>query len=218
LKKLVPFFVLYFIAILVGLVAMIITEKGGVIIFLNGYHNTWLDKIFIFLSVVVEVPAFIALAILLLFKNYRASIQIGAAGLLTLVCSLGLKSFFAHPRPLQYFESLDKLDLLQLIPGSHPIEGLTSFPSGHTTAAFAMMLSMSMIFNRRWVSVVCVLLAIGTALSRIYLVNHFVEDVLAGSFLGVSLAFFVFMILEKLKVPSWKSILELRNRQVNPRP
>lgn len=213
MKKLVPFFIVYFIALIIGVIAMVYTEKGGVIMLLNGQRTPLLDQVFIFLSLAVEVPIFIGLAFLFLFKNYRASLQIGAAGLLTLITTTTLKALFAHPRPMQYFQEIDKIDLIQLIPTSPPYLGLTSFPSGHTTAAFAMMLSMALIFDKKWVTVTCALMAVGTAISRIYLVNHFVEDVLAGSLLGIGLAMIIHASLEYLKVPAWKSIIKKHRNQ-----
>ncbi len=210
MKKLVPFFAVYFLAMIIGVIAMIYTEKGGVIMLLNGQRTPLLDQVFIFLSVAVEVPVFIGLAFLFLFKNYRATLQIGAAGVLTLISTTILKALFAHPRPMQYFQEIDKIDLIQLIPTSQPYLGLTSFPSGHTTAAFAMMLSMALIFDRKWITILCAFMAVGTAVSRIYLVNHFIEDVLAGSLLGIGLALLIHGSLEYLKVPAWKSIIKIK--------
>jgi membrane-associated phospholipid phosphatase len=53
-------------------------------------------------------------------------------------------------------------------------------------------------------------MAIGTAISRIYLVNHFIEDVVAGSLLGICIALFVYKLLNYFKVPSRKSIVSLK--------
>lgn len=64
-----------------------------------------------------------------------------------------------------------------------------SFPSGHTTAAFTMATTLSLNFPT-W-SVLCVIMAVLVAVSRIYLAVHYPTDVLAGIFVGVFTGFIV---------------------------
>ena len=60
-----------------------------------------------------------------------------------------------------------------------------SFPSGHSSAAFAMALALAFWFNNKAVSIVVILMAIGVGLSRIYLQQHFIEDVIGGATIGL---------------------------------
>ena len=60
-----------------------------------------------------------------------------------------------------------------------------SFPSGHSSAAFAMALAVAFWFNNKTISILAVLMAIGVGFSRIYLQQHFIEDVLGGAIIGL---------------------------------
>ncbi len=213
MKKTGLFFILHGIALSLGLIAMSCNKKGGVILFFNEYQSGFLDVFFIFLTKAVEVPVFVFLAFILLFKNYRASLQMSAVGLLSLISSGLLKAFFLHPRPILYFKEENILEVLKLIKYSDPYTGFTSFPSGHTTAAFALMLTISLLYPKRWIIILCAFLSIGTGLSRIYLINHFIEDVIAGSLLGVLIAVIVHLIFEYLEIKNGQSIYALFNKK-----
>jgi PAP2 superfamily len=61
----------------------------------------------------------------------------------------------------------------------------TSFPSGHSTAAFATATYLSMYFkDKKWVSWLSYTLASGVALSRLNDNKHWASDVVAGAILG----------------------------------
>ena len=61
---------------------------------------------------------------------------------------------------------------------------MTSFPSGHTTTAFALAMVVMFLYPRwRWVAWS---LALGVAISRIAITAHFVSDTLAGAWIGIA--------------------------------
>lgn len=61
----------------------------------------------------------------------------------------------------------------------------TSFPSGHSTAAFSMATVYAMEYSSTiWVPVLAYTLAAGTAVSRLYDNDHWASDVVIGSALG----------------------------------
>lgn len=60
-----------------------------------------------------------------------------------------------------------------------------SFPSGHTTSAFASALAASCFFRNKAFVISSVTLAAIIAISRIYLYVHFPTDVIAGLIIGV---------------------------------
>lgn len=61
----------------------------------------------------------------------------------------------------------------------------TSFPSGHSTAAFSMATVFAMEYRSTiWVPALAYTLAAGTAVSRLYDNKHWVSDVVIGSALG----------------------------------
>jgi len=61
----------------------------------------------------------------------------------------------------------------------------TSFPSGHSTAAFSLATVFAMEYSKTvWVPVLAYTLASGTAISRLYNNKHWASDIVIGSALG----------------------------------
>ena len=93
-----------------------------------------------------------------------------------------MKNIYARHRPLHYFQHEYWLHFLD----SQPQQYHLSFPSGHTEGVFALMTLVCLILPRKraWLSVILFAAALLTAYSRIYLVQHFFSDILAGSMVG----------------------------------
>ena len=110
----------------------------------------------------------------------------GSAAVLSLifgviVTNLLLKNIVARPRPFAEIEAL-----IPLI--AKPTD--FSFPSGHTTASFAVALVMLRMLPKK-IGIPAVVLAALVAFSRLYLGIHYPTDVLAGfvvALVGSSLA------------------------------
>jgi len=62
--------------------------------------------------------------------------------------------------------------------------GHTSFPSGHSMAAWSLFSLVAMMYRKAWVSALCIFLAVSVSISRIYLMAHFLEDVVFGASIG----------------------------------
>ncbi|MFK5857375.1 MAG: phosphatase PAP2 family protein [Bacteroidota bacterium] len=74
----------------------------------------------------------------------------------------------------------------------------TAFPSGHTTAAFAIASMMSKVYKDKvWVGVLSYGLATGVGLSRIYDNVHWSTDVLIGAALGYAIGQSVYSIMSE---------------------
>lgn len=86
--------------------------------------------------------------------------------------------------------------------GARDAESVSSFPSGHAAIAFAVFLSIGLIFRKAlpW----CLLLASAEALIMVVLNYHFLSDVLAGGLLGVGCTL---MIASILGLPAGKKAL-----------
>jgi membrane-associated phospholipid phosphatase len=71
-------------------------------------------------------------------------------------------------------------------PGARDADSMSSFPSGHAAIAFAMFLSIGLIFRRAlpW----CLLFASLESAALVVLNYHFLSDVLAGGLLGAGCA------------------------------
>lgn len=119
---------------------------------------------------------------LIFFKKTR---RFGTAMLLgvtigAIFTNLFIKIVIARPRP--YADENGFFYSLWQLMGSHT-ESDKSFPSGHTTAAFATMIPVFLLGRKRW-SWLALVFAFLMGLSRIYLVVHYPSDVLGGLIVG----------------------------------
>lgn len=111
------------------------------------------------------------------------------------ICTnLFLKVYIARPRP--YADESSIYYQLWLLVGQN-LESDKSFPSGHTTAAFATMTPAFILGNRK-VKTAAVLFAVLMGIARIYLVVHFPSDVLAGMIVGLLSGCLAVLIAKKL--------------------
>jgi membrane-associated phospholipid phosphatase len=67
-----------------------------------------------------------------------------------------------------------------------------SFPSGHTTTAFTFFSLVALTANRKSISLVAVIASIFVGISRVYLMVHWVGDVIAGAILGTAIGIVAF--------------------------
>ena len=105
-------------------------------------------------------------------------IEVGASFLLASCISGGLKIIVNRPRPFETYEDIEK----EASAGSY------SFPSGHTTAAFATATSVSLIYPKWYVIAPAFTWACLSGYSRMHLGVHYPTDVLAGIIIGVGSA------------------------------
>ncbi len=84
----------------------------------------------------------------------------------------------------------------------HMNTGHQSFPSGHSMAAWALFVFLALIVARPWVSAVALLAAVSVSLSRVYLMVHFLQDVVAGAAIGTVLAIIAFYLHERWQAPA----------------
>ncbi len=101
-------------------------------------------------------------------------------GLGVLFTNLFLKIVIARPRP--YIDEAKVFHDIWLMMGQH-MESDKSFPSGHTTAAFASMVPL-FILGRKKLSWLALVFACSMGISRIYLMVHYPSDVLGGIVVG----------------------------------
>lgn len=207
LKQYWAFWIPYLVFIVSLATAIIMNEKADLHLWFNSIHTPAADVFFRYYTQVGEWVPFVVGAGLL-FYRYRAAILVlgsqVAAGVVTLI----LKRVFNMPRPKRYFgEFFPDIDLPQVW-GVH-MHSSHSFPSGHSTAAFAFFLSLAFLTKRKELQFLYCLLAILVGYSRIYLSQHFATDVLAGSIIGVVMTIVSLYFIDR-KSPEWynKSLLK----------
>lgn len=205
---------LFVILWLMLLLTRIFIDKGDIILFIGKFHNDFLNGFFRVVTRMAEGIAYLLMAILFLFIRFKSSIAIGITGLTVMVVANILKSIFAYERPFLYFQNNGMESMYQKIEGVVPYVGLTSFPSGHAMAGFALMGIISLYIKNTYVDLLLFFIACLIAFSRIYLGHHFLEDILFGSIIGLGISFLVFLMMEKWKNPKIeKSLLTFKNVQ-----
>lgn len=148
---------------------------------LNSCHTEAADTFFrIFTNVGGNLP-WVVCAAVLIWKLW-AGLYLTAGQVIGTIIVYPLKHLFAHPRPLTVFAEAGVE--LPTVAGVS-LHAWNSFPSGHTVAAFALMFGLAAMLPRWWQKLLCFVVAALAAYSRIYLSQHFLDDVVAGSVIGI---------------------------------
>ena len=115
----------------------------------------------------------------------RKSYEAGASFLLCTALTVGLKVGVHRPRPfVTYPDIITKKENA----------GSFSFPSGHTSLAFATATSLSLAFPKWYVIAPSFAYAGAVAYSRMYLGVHYPSDLLGGILIGMGSSLLVFQV------------------------
>ncbi len=196
-----PFFLIPFLLwVVTGGLLLGNYDKRVLFLSINSRYNELLDVMMAGITFIGEGYVIIPVLLLLplLIKKLRNLTYIFAAitgNIGAFILSQTLKSYFNEPRPLTYFEPQN---LVRVAEGWEQYYH-RSFPSGHTTGAFAFLCFLSLFLSQRhraW-GLVFFLMAMAVAYSRIYLAAHFFLDVYAGSIIGTVFSIFAVFIFYK---------------------
>ena len=200
-------FLLYkYIPIILALCILSFIQKGEVVLWVQSFHNSFLDLFFSGVTVLGDATWTVLILIWIIYKsNYR--------WLSLLILAFLFHGFFVHifkqwlasgaPRPFSYFTERSQADLLHLIENIK-IRKWNSFPSGHTATAF-FMASFIIGYNNfssasKWV---CYSLAVLVGISRMYLGQHFYIDIVFGAFFGMLAFDLAHLIIGSVKKTIW---------------
>ena len=176
--------------IVVGGMLIALTSRKELHLFFNGFVSTNANSFFIYSTYLGDGYFIIGCLLMLLFYNFRIFLAgISAYSFSSLLVQILKNLIFPEAeRPRVYFENVAKDTKLILIDGIETL-GLHSFPSGHTTAAFSLMITFALIQKNPLVKTIFMFIAVLVGISRIYLSQHFFEDVYTGMIIGTLFAY-----------------------------
>lgn len=176
------FFLGYFFLLLIAVFILLADTKKAGFILLNPYHSAFLNFVFEGVTVLGDGIFSIAFCVALLFikKRYLSFIvfiSFATSGIVTQV----IKDFISEARPALFLEKSNYPYFIDHV----TLHNFHSFPSGHTTSAFALVSIIAFAVKDKKYAIPLLALAALVGYSRIYLGQHFLIDVTAGSFIGV---------------------------------
>ena len=190
--------------ILAGGVLLYFSDLKVLHLQINQFHSPFFDFFFKYFTHLGDgFTVGIVSLVLILFFEIRAGFFIVAASLLDSVVIQFLKRsvFPDHFRPAHYFSDLTEW---------HTISGIEqhssfSFPSGHTAAAFCLYFGLALVLQKKWGAFVFFIIALLVGFSRVYLSQHFLEDIYMGSLVGVLMTLICFPLFYRPKASQKQS-------------
>jgi membrane-associated phospholipid phosphatase len=165
--------------------------KAKIHLYINQYHTLFFDSFFVFTTKMGEGLVILLIGIYLaVFRSYKSALYLLTANGLAAIFAQILKRlvFDDISRPIVYFKDISSL---YLVPGVD-VHTQYSFPSGHTTAAFATWFSLALLSKKTVWKIIFLLTAFLVGYSRMYLSQHFFSDVYAGSLIGVTFSILLY--------------------------
>ena len=196
LQRIRPFFILYLILLAACLLIKLLYTKDQIYFAVNERYSDFLDAIEPYITDLGDGWTIVIAAAIVSLFNYRIAFLLITTFLLT---SLGVqiaKFIIDAPRPMLYFAT--QLNKIHFVKG---VEMLShhSFPSGHTLTAFATGTLLTYLAkNKNW-AYLLIFYGMMVGYSRMYLSEHFYEDVVAGSAMGLVLAVIWIWFIENRK-------------------
>jgi hypothetical protein len=195
---------LYACALSTALYFLFNYPKTTIHLYLNQFvRGGWLDVFFYFITYLGDGRLAGLLLILILVYNIRLGIAIAGSFLTASLFSNTLKYLFFDDmnRPFFIFQFI-QVEKLNYVKGVD-LHIHNSFPSGHATQAFAILMLLAFVSSKNWLKLLFLSLALLTAFSRVYLSQHWLQDVTAGSFIGTLFSgLWYYLIIARDKLPT----------------
>jgi membrane-associated phospholipid phosphatase len=204
--RLAIFFSLIIVFLLGVFVAIFGKDKSFLMI--NGHYSTQADYFFNYVTFLGEWILWVPIFLYALFIKREFLLPVLAAlAICILLTHVGKRVIFeGQPRPLLLLK-----DVARAVPILKHNNYVNSFPSGHTSTAFTTALLLSFIVRRKFAVYFFPLVAFLVGYSRVYLAQHFVTDVIAGSVIGIISSYAALLIHDRLEKKK-------RERQQKPSP
>ena len=196
-KDNIAFFIPYLLFLVIAGIFLLLHSKADAHLILNQYRYSFGDVLFPYATWLGDLTAVIAVVFLLCFFKYRFALLVALSNIFSsLITQLLKHTLFADvDRPTKFFEGVAHLNL---VPGYENYV-YNSFPSGHSTSAFTTFFCLALIIKNKLAKFFMFILALTVGISRIYLSQHFLNDVYAGSLIGVIVSLLIYQYLFVMK-------------------
>ena len=175
------FLIPYLILLAICLLIKLSFTKDEIYFAVNTRHSEWQDNIARYVTDIGNGWTTVALSAILLLFSYRKAFLLASSYALTSLSVQVVKFIFDAPRPKLYFAN--RLKGIYFVKGVDQLS-FHSFPSGHTVTAFSTaMVILYFLRNKKW-GLALLIVAVLVGYSRMYLSQHFFEDVTIGSIFG----------------------------------
>jgi membrane-associated phospholipid phosphatase len=183
-----------FFFLLSAILWLLFYSKADGFRYLNNIHNYSMDVFFMNYTFLGDGVFSVAVVMVLLWKKQtRLAMIVLAAFLSSGIIVQLLKNLIYAPRPRLFFEAWQYPHFIKGV----SLSNSSAFPSGHTASAFALATVLALYFkDRRW-SILLIAAAVLVGYSRIYLAQHFPEDVLVGALIGVLFAIPCYILISR---------------------
>ncbi|MFI5171922.1 MAG: phosphatase PAP2 family protein [Chitinophagales bacterium] len=184
------FYLLCLLWFIIAGIYLVMYSKGAFSLALNKLHNPTADLFFRYATWLGDGIIISSVCLLLIFVKFRYAILTILISFVSAWLVSLIKKFYDEPRPSVYFKD----DMLNYVDGIELYQRL-SFPSGHTAAAFTLFCLFTFFAKNKNYGYLFFTLALIVAISRVYLLQHFLVDVYFGSFFGIFFATIFYYLL-----------------------
>lgn len=184
----------YSLLLLITLMPLIFYTQDELFLIINSWHTEFMDKFYYWLTYLGDGIVFAVLILGLLFISYRKALLGLTIFLVTALVAQLLKRI-VFSEVLRPVAKLGEDHVLAIPEGVSPLMH-NSFPSGHTTTAFALAFFLLVSFSNKINWFILLILALLVGYSRVYLTHHYPIDVWAGSIIGTAGALFLYLWLD----------------------
>lgn len=191
----------YLVFFVIGLLGLLLFEKGDLVLWFAEHRSGFFNNFFANLTLFGDGRMIVPVLIIALLVRYKYALILLACGLGQLISAAFFKRvvFGNQPRPMRYFEEIDPNWLIEGV----EVHSNYAFPSGHTITGFSLSLFIALMFRNWKLGIFMAFVAIGVALSRVYLFQHFLADVVAGSIIGTLVSAGIFTLFMRWEA-FWK--------------
>ncbi|WP_405605973.1 phosphatase PAP2 family protein [Polaribacter sp. Asnod1-A03] len=188
--------IIYSLFFLLSLTSVVLFNKFTLHLKINQFHSSFFDVLFKYSTFLGDGVLFAILGVTFFFIKRKMTYVFLVSGVLTLLITHLLKKIIfkgiLRPAGALGEESLHLIDGVKMAM-------MNSFPSGHTTTAFAIFTILCLYFSKCKSQYLWISLAIIAGFSRVYLSQHFLVDIFVGSFIGVLIGIIGMAIFSKPK-------------------